>query len=162
MRGRGGGRVGAGIAWRRGVEDDSALHCAALLTHALCRWVGGAGEPLTALCRASRLCLHCLPGRGGLARAAQPPGLSLVCRRTSNPHPSPLPSPPTITTPPPQPPLQNYTHCAHPLAAAGRVWLCGKSGMIIGDLPPYEAFPIGGTNSVRGYNEGGWAARVAR
>lgn len=68
----------------------------------------------------------------------------------------------TITTPPPQPPLQNYTHCAHPLAAAGRVWLCGKSGMIIGDLPPYEAFPIGGTNSVRGYNEGGWAARVAR
>lgn len=26
--------------------------------------------------------------------------------------------------------------------------------MIVGDLPPYEAFPIGGTNSVRGYNEG--------
>ena len=24
-----------------------------------------------------------------------------------------------------------------------------------GDLPPYEAFPIGGTNSVRGYGEGG-------
>lgn len=28
-------------------------------------------------------------------------------------------------------------------------------GMIIGDMPPYEAFPIGGTNSVRGYSEGG-------
>ncbi len=27
--------------------------------------------------------------------------------------------------------------------------------MIIGDLPPYEAFPIGGTASVRGYSEGG-------
>jgi outer membrane protein insertion porin family len=27
--------------------------------------------------------------------------------------------------------------------------------MILGDLPPYEAFPIGGTNSVRGYSEGG-------
>lgn len=25
----------------------------------------------------------------------------------------------------------------------------------MGDLPPYEAFPIGGTNSVRGYSEGG-------
>ena len=28
-------------------------------------------------------------------------------------------------------------------------------GVIFGDLPPYEAFPIGGTNSVRGYSEGG-------
>ena len=28
-------------------------------------------------------------------------------------------------------------------------------GVILGDLPPYEAFPIGGTNSVRGYSEGG-------
>lgn len=27
-------------------------------------------------------------------------------------------------------------------------------GMIFGDLPPTEAFPIGGTNSVRGYAEG--------
>ena len=27
--------------------------------------------------------------------------------------------------------------------------------MIVGDLPSYEAFPIGGTNSVRGYGEGG-------
>ena len=25
---------------------------------------------------------------------------------------------------------------------------------MIGDLPPHEAFPIGGTNSVRGYDEG--------
>lgn len=33
--------------------------------------------------------------------------------------------------------------------------VCGKGGVIFGDLPPYEAFPIGGTNSVRGYSEGG-------
>ncbi|CAG9465111.1 unnamed protein product [Pedinophyceae sp. YPF-701] len=33
--------------------------------------------------------------------------------------------------------------------------LAGKGGTIKGDLPPYEAFPIGGTNSVRGYEEGG-------
>lgn len=33
----------------------------------------------------------------------------------------------------------------------------GKGGMIVGDLPPYEAFPIGGTNSVRGYSEGAFA-----
>ena len=39
-------------------------------------------------------------------------------------------------------------HCnSHPNPVAG--------GMIFGDLPPYEAFPIGGTNSVRGYSEGG-------
>lgn len=31
----------------------------------------------------------------------------------------------------------------------------GKGGAIWGDLPPYEAFAIGGTNSVRGYEEGG-------
>ena len=31
----------------------------------------------------------------------------------------------------------------------------GTGGIIFGDLPPYEAFPIGGTNSVRGYSEGG-------
>lgn len=36
-----------------------------------------------------------------------------------------------------------------------KVWLSGKGGAIVGDLPPYEAFPIGGTNSVRGYGEGG-------
>ena len=29
-----------------------------------------------------------------------------------------------------------------------------RGGAILGDLPPYEAFPIGGTNSVRGYSEG--------
>ena len=33
--------------------------------------------------------------------------------------------------------------------------LSDAGGMIFGDLPPYEAFPIGGTNSVRGYSEGG-------
>jgi outer membrane protein insertion porin family len=32
--------------------------------------------------------------------------------------------------------------------------LKAKAGHIHGDLPPYEAFPIGGTNSVRGYSEG--------
>ena len=26
--------------------------------------------------------------------------------------------------------------------------------MIVGEMPPYEAFPLGGTNSVRGYGEG--------
>lgn len=31
---------------------------------------------------------------------------------------------------------------------------CPAGGMIIGDMPPYEAFPLGGTNSVRGYAEG--------
>lgn len=29
-----------------------------------------------------------------------------------------------------------------------------QAGTIVGDLPPYEAFPLGGTNSVRGYDEG--------
>lgn len=33
--------------------------------------------------------------------------------------------------------------------------LRGRGGCVLGDLPPYEAFPIGGTNSVRGYGEGG-------
>ncbi|MBV8884235.1 MAG: BamA/TamA family outer membrane protein [Chroococcidiopsidaceae cyanobacterium CP_BM_RX_35] len=33
-----------------------------------------------------------------------------------------------------------------------------QSGTIIGDLPPYEAFAIGGTDSVRGYREGGLAS----
>jgi outer membrane protein insertion porin family len=33
--------------------------------------------------------------------------------------------------------------------------LRGKAGSVYGDLPPYEAFPLGGTNSVRGYAEGG-------
>ena len=29
-----------------------------------------------------------------------------------------------------------------------------QGGTVVGDLPPYEAFPLGGTNSVRGYDEG--------
>jgi len=29
-----------------------------------------------------------------------------------------------------------------------------QAGGIVGDLPPYEAFPLGGTNSVRGFGEG--------
>jgi outer membrane protein insertion porin family len=30
-----------------------------------------------------------------------------------------------------------------------------QGGTILGDLPPYEAFSLGGSNSVRGYDEGG-------
>lgn len=41
-----------------------------------------------------------------------------------------------------------------PLGPA-KIWVRGKGGLIFGDLPSYEAFPIGGTNSVRGYSEGG-------
>jgi len=33
-----------------------------------------------------------------------------------------------------------------------------KAGTVIGDLPPYEAFALGGTNSVRGYEQGDVAA----
>ena len=33
-----------------------------------------------------------------------------------------------------------------------------QAGHIIGDLPPYEAFPLGGTSTVRGYDEGELAA----
>ncbi len=40
------------------------------------------------------------------------------------------------------------------LAGPVRLLLSVKGGLIEGDLPPYEAFPIGGTNSVRGYDEG--------
>jgi outer membrane protein assembly factor BamA len=36
-----------------------------------------------------------------------------------------------------------------------RLTVAAKGGNVIGDLPPYEAFPIGGANSVRGYPEGG-------
>lgn len=36
-----------------------------------------------------------------------------------------------------------------------RLTVAAKGGNIVGDLPPYEAFPIGGANSVRGYPEGG-------
>jgi len=44
----------------------------------------------------------------------------------------------------------------HSVALLGRsrLALALKGGLIEGDLPPYEAFPIGGTNSVRGYDEG--------
>lgn len=53
----------------------------------------------------------------------------------------------------------------HTLRLAGpvRLALSAKAGLIEGDLPPYEAFPIGGTNSVRGYDEGavGSGARYA-
>lgn len=30
----------------------------------------------------------------------------------------------------------------------------GSGGHVVGKFPPHEAFPIGGTNSVRGYEEG--------
>ena len=45
----------------------------------------------------------------------------------------------------------------HSIALAGpvRLALSAKGGLIAGNLPPYEAFPIGGTNSVRGWEEGG-------
>lgn len=33
-----------------------------------------------------------------------------------------------------------------------------QAGTILGDLPPYEAFSLGGSNSVRGYEEGGLAS----
>ena len=33
-----------------------------------------------------------------------------------------------------------------------------QGGTILGDLPPYEAFALGGTNSVRGYEEGALGA----
>eukprot|EP00887_Chlorella_sp_A99_P003922 scaffold11.g3922.t1 len=36
-----------------------------------------------------------------------------------------------------------------------RLHASAKGGMILGDLPPYEAFPIGGAATVRGYAEGG-------
>ena len=39
-------------------------------------------------------------------------------------------------------------------APAWRATLSGRAGTVVGDLPPYEAFALGGTNSVRGYGEG--------
>ena len=33
-----------------------------------------------------------------------------------------------------------------------------QAGTVLGDLPPYEAFALGGGNSVRGFKEGGLAA----
>ncbi|KAL6505351.1 Outer envelope protein 80, chloroplastic [Orobanche gracilis] len=35
-----------------------------------------------------------------------------------------------------------------------RILLCLSDGHMVGKFPPHEAFPIGGTNSVRGYEEG--------
>lgn len=35
-----------------------------------------------------------------------------------------------------------------------KLWACAKGGAIVGDLPPYESFPLGGTNSIRGWGEG--------
>jgi outer membrane protein insertion porin family len=35
-----------------------------------------------------------------------------------------------------------------------KFWASAKGGAIVGDLPPYESFPLGGTNSIRGYGEG--------
>lgn len=53
-----------------------------------------------------------------------------------------------------------YTSDSHILwtwTDSSRAWLvlCSFSGgTVVGDLAPHEAFPIGGTNSVRGYDEG--------
>ncbi|MDF5712579.1 MAG: BamA/TamA family outer membrane protein [Rhizonema sp. NSF051] len=46
----------------------------------------------------------------------------------------------------------NFTHFTKgPQAIAFNI----QGGTILGDLPPYEAFSLGGSNSVRGYEEGG-------
>ena len=42
-----------------------------------------------------------------------------------------------------------------PLGGGAALVLRGRAGSLWGDLPPYEAFPLGGANSVRGYAEGG-------
>jgi outer membrane protein insertion porin family len=54
--------------------------------------------------------------------------------------------------------LQLRAERAVPLPRGVRLSLQLKAGLIAGDLPPYEAFPLGGTNSVRGYDEGGVGA----
>ena len=41
-----------------------------------------------------------------------------------------------------------------PLPGPVQLVLSSKGGSVIGDLPPCEAFAIGGTTSVRGYNDG--------
>jgi outer membrane protein insertion porin family len=46
--------------------------------------------------------------------------------------------------------LQQKTRGACPQAFAFNV----QGGTVLGDLPPYEAFSLGGSNSVRGYEEG--------
>lgn len=61
--------------------------------------------------------------------------------------------------------LRSCSEAVHPLQNIGdlRFWYsycswiscCSFSGgTVVGDLAPHEAFPIGGTNSVRGYDEG--------
>jgi outer membrane protein insertion porin family len=45
--------------------------------------------------------------------------------------------------------LTNFTKGAETLA------FNVQAGTVLGDLPPYEAFSLGGSNSVRGYDEGG-------
>lgn len=61
-----------------------------------------------------------------------------------------------------QPQWLNYTRMfarakrSFPLFSSPvQLLLSSKGGNVIGDLPPYEAFAIGGTTSVRGYNDGG-------
>ena len=49
--------------------------------------------------------------------------------------------------------LVRAQRCFH--LSSARLTVAAKGGNVIGDLPPYEAFPIGGANSVRGYQEGG-------
>ncbi|MEO1560753.1 MAG: BamA/TamA family outer membrane protein, partial [Cyanobacteria bacterium J06632_19] len=44
--------------------------------------------------------------------------------------------------------LTNFTKGAETLA------FNFQAGTVLGDLPPYEAFSLGGSNSVRGYDEG--------
>ncbi len=46
--------------------------------------------------------------------------------------------------------LINFEFTEGPQALAFNI----QSGTVLGDLPPYEAFVIGGSNSVRGYGEG--------
>ncbi len=36
-----------------------------------------------------------------------------------------------------------------------------QGGVAVGDIPPYEAFPLGGGNSVRGFEEGGVGSGTA-
>lgn len=47
------------------------------------------------------------------------------------------------------------THKDVSLGRHAGLHLTGSLGGHAGDLPPYEAFPLGGTNTVRGYAEGG-------
>ncbi|KAJ9516180.1 hypothetical protein QJQ45_024608, partial [Haematococcus lacustris] len=42
-----------------------------------------------------------------------------------------------------------------PLLGPFSLHLGVRGGLVLGDLPPYDAFPVGGTNSVRGYADGG-------